>query len=496
MPLICVYDDGVGMDIDGLADLWSVGSSNKRTDLIAALRKRRQIGKFGIGKLATYALANRITYLTSSGNDEILAHSLSFDAFKADPAGPERPVQLEVRSISRQEALDIPLIVEAITAAGLNPLEALDPGQSWTLAVLEELKQRAVTLQPGRLRWVLRTAMPLSSGFKVYLNREHISSSKLDYRVVVDFPIVELSSTRMAALNERTGQQWRIETRPAPTHLDSGTSAQKALVCELFDEGIFGRAIVTEKSLYGGKSEDLTRSHGFFVRVLGRLVNEEDPLFGLHPQAHIIFNRLHVEIDADDLDGDLTAPREGVGLSERRTVMADVLLEILREARGRYQKWNEEQVRPQENKREEDRNYVDPRNVEHPIADALLGQDWDADEGNDADEGWFYLRIPDVDEIDNVINKLYSFGSRQPYRYEIDDLGRSGRLVQFVPGERRFILNGSHDLVIAFQDDPRAKDLLYDVVTAEALLEVYLREAGMPAHIVGEILVRQPHFAS
>jgi hypothetical protein len=491
LPLISVYDDGVGMNAEGLTDLWSIGSSNKRTAAIAALRKRRQIGKFGIGKLATYSLANRITYLTSSANNEILALSLSFDEFKSDPTGPETPVRLEVRSISKEDALHIPLVVEAITASGLQAEEALDPGNSWTLVLLEDLKNQAATLPLGRLKWVLRTAMPLSIQFKLFLNGEEIVSSKQDYETIANFTAADLPVARINALNERTGQTWRIETRPAPDRLGEGAPEQKALVSELFEDGIFAHVIVTEKSLYGGKSEDLTRSYGFFVRVRGRLINEADPLFGLSPQPHIIFNRFRADIDADDLDDDLTAPREGVGLGERREIVIEVLLEILREARQQYERWSREQARPQENKREEDRNYVDPRNVERPVADVLSEEELTGVRGGDADDDWFYLKVPERDELSDVITRLYSVSSRTPYEYDIESLGRSGRIVRFIPSESKFILNEDHDVVIAFQDDGRSRDLLYDLVTAEALLEVYLRETGMSPHIIGEVLERR-----
>ena len=49
---IVVFDNGVGMDREGLTDLWQIGRSNKRTEEIERRRKRKQIGKFGIGKLA------------------------------------------------------------------------------------------------------------------------------------------------------------------------------------------------------------------------------------------------------------------------------------------------------------------------------------------------------------------------------------------------------------------------------------------------------------
>ena len=50
---IAVVDNGVGMDLDALKNLWHVGRSGKRTDQnYIKLVKRTQIGKFGIGKLA------------------------------------------------------------------------------------------------------------------------------------------------------------------------------------------------------------------------------------------------------------------------------------------------------------------------------------------------------------------------------------------------------------------------------------------------------------
>src|SRR4051794_9673363 len=49
-PFIIVFDDGVGMSQEGLVNLWQIGRSNKRTDEIAKVAKRIQIGKFGIGK--------------------------------------------------------------------------------------------------------------------------------------------------------------------------------------------------------------------------------------------------------------------------------------------------------------------------------------------------------------------------------------------------------------------------------------------------------------
>src|SRR5579859_8212892 len=49
--LISVFDTGTGLSDEGMVDLWHVGRSNKRTAEIQKISIRKQIGKFGIGKL-------------------------------------------------------------------------------------------------------------------------------------------------------------------------------------------------------------------------------------------------------------------------------------------------------------------------------------------------------------------------------------------------------------------------------------------------------------
>ena len=63
---IVVFDDGEGMDDEGLKRHWLIGISNKRK-LSTLPRGRQQIGKFGIGKLATYVLADRLTHISKCG---------------------------------------------------------------------------------------------------------------------------------------------------------------------------------------------------------------------------------------------------------------------------------------------------------------------------------------------------------------------------------------------------------------------------------------------
>ena len=97
---ILVFDDGAGMDVDGLRDLWHIGHSSKRDEAVQKRRQRKQIGKFVIGKLATYAIARRITYVTKTDRGSVLAATLDYDTFSSNPTGGGDTVQLDVVELS------------------------------------------------------------------------------------------------------------------------------------------------------------------------------------------------------------------------------------------------------------------------------------------------------------------------------------------------------------------------------------------------------------
>lgn len=486
--LILVVDDGVGMDHAGLRDLWHVGHSSKRTEKIGLARQRKQIGKFGIGKLATYAVANRVTYVTRCAGGPVLSTTLDFSQFKPDPMGGRQPLVLPVSRISESSILDNATLTRALEAAGVVASD-LVARESWTVVVLEELKSKARGLSSGRLRWVLSTAMPLRSEFNLHLNGEHIESAKYEYERIVDFAVCDLPAKRINAVSVSTREEWSV--------------VGDKLISPSFPAGVSGQVIVTRKTIFGGKSSDLGRSHGFFVRVLGRLVNYEEPLFGLMPRSYEVFNRFRADVEVDDLDESLTAPRESVESVPQMESLKTLLEELYNEARSQYSAWQKAQESADKKKPEHERQPVSPRYLDEPIADMLSQETvrsdtWDDvteppawSPGVDADDEWFYLRIAPDTDLDALIENIYSASSTpRLYTYEMLPGGQDGRLVKFDPVNASFEINSDHPLVRAHSDSA-ADPLLEDLVTAEALLEVYLREHGMRAQLVGEILERR-----
>ncbi len=481
---IVVYDDGVGMDIGGLADLWHIGHSTKRTEEIAKRRKRTQIGKFGIGKLATYAIARHITYLSKTEDGPLHSATLDYEAFQPDPTGGADAVTLPVVELAPDALAADEALASTLREAGVPVDDLADPKQHFTIVVLEGFKPKVAELQRGRLRWVLSTAMPLRAGFALYLDGEEVPSSKETFDEIARFAVSDLPQARLDSLTTETGEPWAV---------DGG-----ALKSPTFKLGVRGDVVITERTLTGQKSSDLRRSHGFFVRVRDRLVNLEDPLFGLKPLSHQTFNRFRADLEADDLDAAITAPRESVeSTSDIRAKFETLLEEIYYEARARYEKAQRDADK-EKGKREHERNYVAPGLIEYPVADAISNAVGDAEqidastlEGADADEAWFYLDLKPGTSVRDLLAGLYAGQRETTYTYVRTQLGPAGRLVRFDPGASTFVLNADHPLVRAHDDDGAARPLLEDVATAEVLLEVYLREQHVAPAQIGEILERR-----
>jgi Histidine kinase-, DNA gyrase B-, and HSP90-like ATPase len=179
---IAVLDNGEGMDAEGLKHHWLIGKSFKRA-LAKLPLGRQQIGKFGIGKLASYVLANRLTHITKHGNKYF---STSMDFSIVDERGdeevePKSPIKLALRELTEEQAkLALkPWMDGAEFVATKFKLFGTGAEKSWTFAILSDLKEKVHEIRRGKLGWVLRTALPLRDDFAIYYEGEKLEPSKV-----------------------------------------------------------------------------------------------------------------------------------------------------------------------------------------------------------------------------------------------------------------------------------------------------------------------------
>lgn len=304
---IAVVDDGEGMDDAGLREHWLIGKSQKRA--LAELPKgRQQIGKFGIGKLATYVLANRLTHISKKGG-KYYATSMDFrmvDERGDEEVEPKAPIKISLRELTEAEAK------ESLKSWTTTPsfkkskirLFGASASKAWTFAILSDLKEKVHEIERGRVEWVLRTALPLRDDFAIYLDGNRLEPSKAGKgrlkKWVLGKGIKKLPKPAPAV---EAGEDKSLdETSPTRFALMHNGVGRITGYAEIY------RDILT------GKSDEWGRSHGFFVYVLGRLINPNDGHFGIKPDElrHGTFGRVRVVVHMDKLDDLLQSDREHI----------------------------------------------------------------------------------------------------------------------------------------------------------------------------------------
>lgn len=305
---IGVLDDGESMDGAGLKQHWLIGISNKRK-LSALPGGRNQIGKFGIGKLATYVLANRLTHICKKGGK---FYSTSMDYERIDKrveegVEPKTPIKIELRELTEEQ-------VQQALAPWMSSITFRNSGlklfgrasiPSWTFAILSSLKEKVHEIRRGTLEWVLRTALPLRDDFAIYLDGVRLEPSKSGKGRIKKWVL---------------GKDIKELPKPAPDEIDiradenHPVDSDKRFGWDHKDLGRITGYAEAYRDLLTGKSDDWGRSNGFFVYVLGRLINVLDGHFGIKPDElrHGTFGRIRVVINMDGLDAFLQSDRERI----------------------------------------------------------------------------------------------------------------------------------------------------------------------------------------
>ena len=290
---IFVADNGEGLNQEDMKDLWKIGESKKGT-IPEKDGQRLQIGQFGIGKLSTYILAHKLTYISKKA-DRYLLVTTDYNRIQTST----EQLQLEEKELSLNEAQE--LINKYTIINGKNLIGFVMFGdkaeENWTVSLLTNLKPKATEIQIGRLKWILETALPLNPQFNLKLNGVPLVSSKVS---------IGISKQWIIGQNDRAAEDLSFanpifDEKKKEYYVD-------------FDslKHVTGKFILYKESLLGGKSAQNGRSHGIFLSIRGRLVNLDDPLLGMPAFSHGPFNHCQILIEADDLNRYLTSTREAV----------------------------------------------------------------------------------------------------------------------------------------------------------------------------------------
>jgi hypothetical protein len=460
---IWVCDNGEGLDSSELKDLWRIGESSKRKN-IARDKKRLQIGQFGIGKLATYVLARKLTYISKKNNRYILA-TMDYDLIKEEV----KHLTLDEREINENQAFELLSFYTNLYNGGKLEFDLFgkDASPSWTMSILTDLRTKALEMKEGRLKWVLRTALPLNPGFNLFYNGSKVESSKIDIPVA---------------------KQWIIgnEDKTADAIKDTVCYKDNGKYCLDFPnlKGIYGEFTLYKDSLLDGKSTALGRSHGIFLNVRGRLINLDDPLLGMEAFSHGAFNRTRIIINADELDSNLTSTREAIKESSPYSQLKEYIKKKFNnEVRSYYfDEANREAEEKTISYRLSQTSYATSK---RPIYKFVQGF-YDKRISNP-----FLIEKPSFSAekgIRDYYEKDVESGSQIIENVEELPLATGAPIAKLNLETRTLVINTVHPFIANYKDAYQNTLPLQSIAITEVLTEAHLYELGMDDSVVNQIM--------
>jgi hypothetical protein len=479
---VAVVDDGESMGPKDLAQHWLIGVSNKRR-LKKTPRGRAQIGKFGIGKLATFVLATHLTHVCKF-DGKYYAATMDYSKIPAGEGGgvaAEETVQLPLRELSEDQACDALESVVSGVKTGYRAIKLFGKGaaKTWTVSIMSGLKDMAREIQKGRLSWVLRTAMPLRDDFKLFLDGEPMLPAKKNAKLLKKWVL---------------GKDLKELPKPAPDDLEpsltlKGQPNQRYGLVHPQLGRISGYAEVYDSLLTEGKSVGIDRSHGFFVYVFGRLVNIDDELFGMDALRHGTFARFRMVLHADRLDNELRSSREAL----RHGTLVNITRSLLHAVFNVARNWLEEHdAQKSPGTRAATRIADTPwsltrRPILALLSDALVGK-----------ASARYLKYPTNLNKTGREALLESLRERAQtdaglvLKSELVDLSQDQGLALLDVETGTLQINALHPFVAAHREDyDKGGETLTLLAMAEVLTEAHMHELGLDATAIAEVMSRR-----
>jgi hypothetical protein len=489
---VWVLDNGVSMDEAGLEALWAVATSQKRTTAQSA---RPQIGKFGIGKLATYILADGLTYVCKAADG--IVRAVTMDYRRIDEQKGERlhidPLPLAVRTLDATQLAALlaafpggaaisDLVKDGVPAAPADPHyekefqgpePAADSGSdTWTLAILTSLKDKGREMQAGHIKRMLRYALPLGASLGIVFNGDPLHSIKVDADIDQEWVL----DKSLGIVSVTVTDDDENERDFAVTESSDGTG----LALAGLSGTVTGTVRLYTDRISGGKSEAVGSSNGFFVNVLGRVVNAEDPYFGLENLNHSAWAKFRATVRADGLDEDLAVSREGLLETEALAIFRAFLLAVFNKARNAYDanlranwpnvgqvltdSWGSVPLEPLRNA------IKDGIASGAELASFIDGSDVDADAEMKRIEAAKDENVADF--ISDVV---------------LEDLTAEAPLVKYELSTHRVVVNRQHPFAQEHGETHEQQLLLRDAALVDLLTQAYMTSLGIDPDILGQV---------
>ncbi|MDE0376804.1 MAG: ATP-binding protein [bacterium] len=464
-----VVDDGSGMDSHGFENLWHVADPRKSKDPETGIEGRVAIGQFGIGKLAAYVLAERLTHI-SKHDSRYLATSMDFTRVREHHQWEEsREIKVQLRKLSEDEAMELlHEIADRDDDQVWSNLFGNNAKPTWTAAALSEFKPLMDDFQVGTLRWVLRTGLPILTDFHIILNGSILVSPKVDLEPLECFTF----GGEDPEVEKLKKEKYSIEATADSVSIDGIKGVIK------------GYAAVYPSPLEGGKSDRYSRSYGIFVKIRQRIVNLEDETFGLPVQNHAAWHRTVIRVEADGLTEFLQSSREGVRETRETRTLQQYLQEKFLRCRRTYNAYLDKQLVGDEIHRLVAE--APSRFVTNPLIDAVRRGI------TDPSSQMYYLRRPaegEATDLDAWVAEFETAAANEPISdIVLAEAGRNAPVASYEPTTRVLHTNREHPYVAHVIQHSRGPTLWKLFAASELLLEALAQAIGLPHQETEQLL--------
>jgi Histidine kinase-, DNA gyrase B-, and HSP90-like ATPase len=514
-----VLDNGASMDAVGLRQLWHIAFSPK--EAAPTQYGRAVIGKFGIGKLATYVLATRLTYICKASDGIIRRVTMDYGDIDRQAADSQdrliSDIRLDLYEVSEEElagalssVYDGAKILELINLGVPAPAHASADDEfgaaksalarptegTWTLVIMSGLKPAGRELRIGVLRRMLRAALPIGSEMAIVVNDDLLTPSKIDAPLIAEwilgpelpFDYIEVDDSDIPISDEDHAN----DAANAPNEVDKQKAASTRIELSFGTDPlpyvevpgigkVTGTARLFVQRISGTKSDERGASNGFHVNVLGREVNQADPSFGEDNLSHAAWARFRLAVRADGLNEFLTTDREKFRERRELKVFRAFLRKTFNLARTTYDADNNAEMPHGGDILVQSLGVVSLNPLRNVVSEAL--------ESEAPISGLFdETGISDRSAMrrswrDNTAENIKSALGNVKY----ERLSEGDSFVKFRIADNTIIVNKDHPFVVEHSRTKAEKELLRTIAMVNLLSDMYALDIGVHSKLLDGI---------
>lgn len=230
--------------------------------------------------------------------------------------------------------------------------------------------------------------------------------------------------------------------------------------------------VVLFQEPFTGKSEERSSSTGFFVNVLGRVVNQNDPSFGEKNLSHAAWGRFRMTVRADGLNEFLTTDREKLRESRELKIFRAFLRRVFNKVRTEYDSDKSAMMPHGGDILVKSLGVLSLNPLRNVVSQTLrteaplpgLFDETNIPNREERRKSW---RENTAENITTALNEV---------KYENSD---DGSFVKFRISDSTIVVNKQHPFVAEYSHSKREKELLRTIAMVNLLSDMYALDIGI-----------------